>query len=395
MTGFSLNSVEQQICLWLEQHHAEMVDSLKTLVNLESGSTDIEGVRNVRNQIAIWLEKKGILTERIETDAGLPALWASVGNEAQEPAIFLTGHMDTVFSSGTVAERPFRQDGERAYGPGVADMKSGLVMNIFVLMAFHELERQEAIQISCPIKILFTPDEEIGSLQGRQLIQQYIRGAQAVFNAEPARMNGNLVSARKGGDSFSIEVKGRAAHAGVNHDHGISAIEALARIISKVHALTDYSTGITTNIGVIQGGQTSNTIADKATAKLDVRFVQVAQRDDLHAQLLRCVAEHGVDGAIVTLTHLAGFLPFEDKWSAELLAQYQQQAQRIGFEVDGEFTGGCSDAGWTSALEVPTLCGTGPIGGWAHTDREFCELSSFVPRAQALALLILSNQHSI
>ena len=163
--------------------------------------------------------------------------------------------------------------------------------------------------------VLFTSDEEIGSLQGRNLIQTHIRGAKAVFNAEPARMNGNVVTARKGGDSFLIEVKGRAAHAGVNHDHGISAIEALARIVTKIHAITDYSQGITTNIGVIQGGQTSNTVADSASAKLDLRFIKVEQREAIHAQLQHCVSSHDVEGAIATLTHLAGFLPFESEWS--------------------------------------------------------------------------------
>lgn len=389
----TMSPAETSVCQWLAQHHHDMVSALGTLVSIESGSTNIAGIRQVRDQLAEWLEQAGVQTERIDTETGHPALWGCVDSASAGPAVYLTGHMDTVFPAGTLEQRPFRTDTEleRAYGPGVADMKAGLVMNVFVCQALQALQRDGQLTLSSPVHILFTPDEEVGSLVGRQLIQQYVAGAAAVFNAEPARMNGNVVTARKGGDTFAIDVQGRSAHAGVNHESGISAIEVLARLITRIHALTDYSQGITTNIGVIQGGQTSNTVADAASAKLDVRFTSLEQRNMLHQQLQHCIDSHGVTGATATLTHLAGFLPFEADLSTDLFACYQQQAARLGIEVHGEFTGGCSDAGWTSAMGIPTLCGTGPIGGWAHTDREYCETGSLVSRAQMLALTVISG----
>ena len=136
-----------------------MTKALETLVDLESGSADIDGIRRVRNQIADWLEQSGILTERIETSAGSPALWASVGQDNGAPAIFLTGHMDTVFPKGTTQTRPYREENGRGYGPGVADMKSGLVMNVFVCRALHELQETGVLSLPAPVKILFTSDE--------------------------------------------------------------------------------------------------------------------------------------------------------------------------------------------------------------------------------------------
>lgn len=387
---------ESRICQWLVQHQNDMVRALETLVNIESGSTHLAGIRQVRDQLAEWLEAAGIPTERIETKSGYPALWGCVGAGLPGPAVFLTGHMDTVFPVGTLQTRPFRLEQGRAYGPGVADMKAGLVMNVFICRALQALLQDGVMTLASPVRLLFTPDEEVGSREGRQLIQRYIAGAAAVFNAEPARMNGNVVTARKGGDTFAIEVQGRSAHAGVNHESGISAIEVLARLITQIHALTDYSQGITTNVGVIQGGQTSNIVAASASAKLDVRFTSLEQRDVIHRQLQHCIDNHGVAGATVSLIHLAGFLPFEADHSAQLFACYQQQALRLGTDVQGEFTGGCSDAGWTSAMGIPTLCGTGPIGGWAHTEREYCDTDSLVARAQMLVLTVLavSDQES-
>lgn len=381
----------QWVCEWLADQNAAMQDALMTLVNLESNSYDPDGITLVRNQLAEWLLAGGVRAETIETPDGLPALTATVGPSAttDNPAIFLTGHMDTVFPRGTASQRPGRIEGTQAFGPGVADMKAGLVMNVFVMLALQSAVDHRALALPHPVSLLFTPDEEIGSLQGRILIRQRIAGALAVFNAEPGRMSGNVVTARKGGDSFVIDVHGRSAHAGVNHAQGVSAIEALARIIPRIHALTNYEAGITTNIGLIQGGQSSNTVADQATAKLDVRFVRMDQRKAIHQQLQRCITEHGVNGATASLHHVAGFLPFEESMSRDLLPFYQQQAQKVGFDVSGEFTGGCSDAGWTAALGVPTLCATGPIGGWPHTDREYCDLTSQVPRAQALARTLL------
>jgi len=175
----------------------------------------------------------------------------------------------------------------------------------------------------------------------------------------------------------------------VNHADGASAIETLARKVQALHALTDYTTGLTTNVGLISGGMSTNTVAPSAQAKLDVRFCSLQQRESVFERIDAIVKAPGVPGTEASLTQTSEFLPLEPKWSDQLMRRYRSSAARIGFEVDGEFTGGCSDAGFTASLGIPTLCGVGPVGGRAHTEGEYCCLDTLVPRAQALVGTIL------
>ena len=376
-----LNEMISFVTAWLKENEPRMIDVLGQIVNIDSFSHEPEGVQAVRNVLAELLQQAGVDASTIDENS-THALYASAG-KGTEQNIFLTGHMDTVFKGGTVAERPFVLEEGKAFGPGVADMKSGLVMNAFILIAFHELNKIEPLPFT--VNVFFTGDEEIGSPNGKALIQEYVKPATAVFNAEPGRISGNVVKARKGGGSYVVNVTGVAAHAGVCHADGISAVEALARIIQSIHKLTDYETGVTTNVGVIEGGTTPNTVAPFASAKIDVRFMTLEQVDEIEKLLQDCVASHGVDGAEASIEKIAGFLPFEEHASAQLLDIYKQEANAIGLEVDGEFTGGCSDAGWTSAMGIPTLCATGPVGAYAHTERECCFVDTFAERAIVVA----------
>jgi glutamate carboxypeptidase len=239
-----------------------------------------------------------------------------------------------------------------------------------------------------PIIALFTADEEIGSPSGRAAIEAAAKGARAAFNTEPGRVSGNVVTSRKGGLTLAISVEGRAAHSGVNHADGASAIGALAAKVVKLHGLTDYASGITTNVGVMRGGQAHNIVADQAEAELDIRVTSVDQIDGLMRRITAILAAEDVPGTDARFVKKAQFMPLEERHSAELFARYVQAAAAVGFSVDGEFTGGCADSGFTAALGVPSLCGLGPVGGRAHTDREFCRLDTMVPRAQALAITI-------
>lgn len=160
--------------------------------------------------------------------------------------------------------------------------------------------------------------------------------------------------------------------------------------MAKLHALTDYERGITTNVGLIEGGTSSNTVAPSATARLDVRFVALADWPALQARIEAIVAEVEVPGTAARVEPTCLFLPMEAHLSHELLALYQREAQDLGFSVEGEFTGGCADSGFTASLGVPTLCGLGPVGGKVHTDAEFLVLDTLVTRTQALVATILA-----
>jgi glutamate carboxypeptidase len=379
-----LTSQERTVLDWLAAQRPAMLALLEALVNTDSGSYDKPGVDAVGARLQEFLQSRGIAHEVLPDDRFGDALRASVGS-GPNTTILLMGHRDTVFPQGEAARRPFRIEGERAYGPGVADMKSGLVMNAFVLAAFAKFGGAPA-----PLVGLFTGDEEIGSPSSRHLIEAEARRARAVFNAEPGRPSGALVTARKGGVFMQLAVTGKAAHSGANFEQGISAIEELARKIVALHALTDVPRGITVNVGIVRGGQTVNTVAPSAEAEIDLRFLTRADRDVTMARIQSIVDTHYVPGTSAKLGIFGEFLPLvETPEGQNLYRHYAGCAEALGVNVPAEFTGGCADSGFASSAGAPTLCATGPVGGKAHTPEEYLDIDSIVPRAQALALAIL------
>jgi glutamate carboxypeptidase len=379
-------SVEAKTALveHLGRQHEAMVSLLAELVGIDSGSYNKRGVDAVEDRLRAWLEAAGIACETFPNTRFGNCMAARLPGGGDGP-IVLMGHCDTVFPDGTAVERPFRIDGNRATGPGVSDMKAGLVMNTFVLDALRRFGAP------CPLTGLYTADEEIASPSSRPIIEAEAKGARAVFNAEPGRPSGNLVARRKGATFIELEVTGRAAHSGAAHAQGVSAIEAMARKIQRLHKLTDYDLGTTVNVGLMQGGISVNTVAARATAAIDVRFPTLNIMEKILGEvrgICTCCELPGSDSRIL---REGSFLPLEqDEASRELLERYARAAAKLGLEVTGEATGGSADSGFTAALGTPTLCGTGPVGGNAHTDDEWCRIDTMVPRAQALALTILA-----
>ncbi len=392
-----LTPQERTVLDWLAAQRPAMLALLEALVNIDSGSHDKPGVDAVGARLRDVLESHGIVHDVIPDDRFGDALRASVGGvpiahlrdgvpgSGPNTTILLMGHRDTVFPQGEASRRPFRIEGERAYGPGVADMKPGLVMNAFVLAAFAKFGGAPA-----PLVGLFTGDEEIGSPFSRPLIEAEARRARAVFNAEPGRPSGAVVTARKGGVFMQLAVTGKAAHSGANFEQGISAIEELARKIVALHALTDLARGITVNVGIVRGGQTVNTVAPSAQAEIDLRFLTRADRDATMARIQSIVDTSYVPGTGAELEIFGEFLPLVETPDGEhLYRHYAGCAEALGVKIPAEFTGGCADSGFAASVGAPTLCATGPVGGKAHTTEEYLELDSIVPRAQALALAIL------
>jgi glutamate carboxypeptidase len=211
-----------------------------------------------------------------------------------------------------------------------------------------------------------------------------------VFNAEPGRPSGNLVSGRKGAMFLTVEATGIAAHSGVAPEKGRSAIEELCRKVLDLHALTDLESGTTVNVGLIEGGQSINTVAPHARARVDVRFRTIAAMAAAEAAVLEILGRSYVEGTTTRLTEKAMFLPLEESAAGDALFEhYRACARDLGTEPGREYTGGSADSGFTAAAGAPTLCGTGPVGEKAHSPDEVCHLDTIVPRAQALALAIL------
>jgi glutamate carboxypeptidase len=372
--------VSDQIAAWLSSQREAMLALLERVVNIDSGSYDKAGVDAVGEVFQAFYESHDIEVERLPRDVSGDIFRARLSGPGNAP-IVLMGHRDTVFTKGEAQRRPFTIKDGRAYGPGVMDMKGGLVLNAFVLAAFKKFGGNPA-----PLVALLTSDEEIGSPQSRGVIEETARGARAVYNSEPGRINGNVVSGRKGGVFMIVDVVGKAAHSGGNFEAGHSAVNALAHKILAIAALTDISNGITLNVGLISGGQSVNTVAPAASGEIDMRYVKAADRARILSAIETVVAAEHVPGTSATLRIKGEFLPLEQTPAhANLFAIYRQAAQQTGFNVAGEFTGGCADSGFTSAVGTPTLCATGPVGGFAHTPEEYMEVDSIVPRAQALA----------
>ena len=373
---------------WLDQQQQSMLDLLEQIVNIDSNSYDLEGVNAVGNAIKAHLEARGIETEIIpRPEAGFCLVAkVSVENEAESARpVLLMGHRDTVFPKGEAARRPFKVEAGKAYGPGVADMKGGLVMNCFIAEAFHRFGSQVY-----PIHALFTSDEEIGSPSSRPVIEALARGASFVFNSEPGRPTGNIVKGRKGAWFSAISVQGIAAHSGAAHQHGASAIRALCRKVEALEQLTDYETGITANVGLIEGGQSMNTVPPSARCSIDIRYRSKADLANIEATVKGIVDRVDVEHTTAELEPPTVFLPFElTPANQALFERYQKASFDLGLSVDGDFSGGAADSGFSSALGIPTICGVGPVGERGHQPDEAVMIDSLVPRAKAVAATIL------
>jgi glutamate carboxypeptidase len=216
-----------------------------------------------------------------------------------------------------------------------------------------------------------------------------------VFNSEPGRVSGNVVTGRKGGVFMVFRITGRAAHSGANFADGISAIEELARKTQALHALTDLDRGITLNIGLVSGGQSVNTVAPWAEGQIDLRYINPPDREDAMAHIAAIVERSFVPGTKTELTIRGEFLPLVQSAAAKKLFEiYVQSAADTGFTTAGEFTGGCADSGFTAGVGAATICAVGPVGGKAHSPDEFLRVDSLVPRAQACARAILRLERS-
>jgi glutamate carboxypeptidase len=297
--------------------------------------------------------------------------------EGPQPVLLLL-HYDTVWPQGTLARLPFRVDGDRVQGPGTYDMKAGIVEAAFALKRTRPRR---------PVVALATSDEEVGSQSSRELIEGLGRQAAAVLVLEPATTGGAIKTARKGVADFTLRVEGRAAHAGVEPEKGVSAIDELARQVLRVRALADPGKGTTVNVGVISGGTRPNVVAAHAEAKIDVRIASAAEAERIVGAIHGLRPENA--GARLWVEGGMDRPPMErTEGVARLAAIAQSLAGELGFELPESSTGGASDGNFTAALGIPTLDGLGPDGGGAHADSEHFLVGSWLARTKLLCRLL-------
>jgi glutamate carboxypeptidase len=368
----------------------EFVEDLRAMVNVDCGSFTPDGVNEIADQCQARFEAGGWKVDRIAhvpsgAEPQLGDLVVGRLDGAGGPRVLMIGHTDTVFEPGTTAERPFRIEGDRATGPGVSDMKGGLLTGFFAI----EVLQEAGFDGFGSITYICNPDEEIGSPFSRPYIQQAATNADAAFVLEGARENGDIVSARKGVSDFRIEIHGRAAHAGVEPERGRSAILEAAHKVIALHELNGRWPGVTVNAGVIEGGTRPNVVAERCVLHVDVRSPQEDSLAAAEAEVRRIADATTVGDVMVEVDSGGWHRPMEkNEGGARLAALAKDVARDLGFELHDAATGGASDANTTSAAGVPTLDGLGPVGGDDHGPREWIDMTSVAPRISLLAGIV-------
>ena len=382
----------------LGDRYDRLLAGIEELVDVDSGSFTAGGVNRVADWCQARFEAGGWTVQRHRHQPGpdwtLPPLGDMVvGRRAGARPVaeggrrlLLLAHMDTVFDEGAAAARPFWTQGGRAYGPGVTDDKAGVVCGF------------EAVEVLCQvagfddfaaITLVCSPDEEIGSPFSRPLIEALAGEHDVAIGLEAARTNGALVSARKGISAFTIDVEGKAVHAGVRPGEGVNAVLEAAHKTVALQALNGRWPGVTCNVGVLRGGNRTNVVADRAVMQVEVRAATIAAFDQAMDEVARIVAATTVPGARAQLLPAHRHPPMERTPAvAALVAEAQAVARDLGFEVDEAATGGAGDANTTAAAGLPTIDGLAPVGGDAHGPDEWLDLDSVVPRTALLAGLL-------
>jgi len=364
---------------WLALQRPAMEALLGRLVDLNSFTRNVAGVNAVASVLEDELRGIGLAVERIPGRAFGDHLVFS--SRAGGPFTFLVGHSDTVFPPGTF--EGYREDGARALGPGVLDMKGGLVVELFALRALARAGLLDRIAV----RGIVVADEEAGSPESQPITVERVRGASAALGLESGRTGDLVVTRRKGIASLDARAVGVAAHAGGDHEKGRNAIWALARFVDRVQALTDYGRGVTVSVGRIEGGTTRNTVPAEARCEVDLRFLAPGDGEEALERIDLAAREAALPGTRIEVLRPGRRPPLvRTEASAALAARYGECQREAGLGAgEAPLSGGGSDASVTGAAGVPSIDGLGPRGAGFHTHDEFIELGSLVPKAEALA----------
>jgi glutamate carboxypeptidase len=375
---------------WLVGRLGEMEEALAALVEVNSWTENAEGGRKVGALLREQLSLPGLVAEVVASKRYADHLvFRSEGRAGLEP-LALVGHLDTVFPPGKF--EGYRRDGSLRRGPGVLDMKGGLVVITWALKA---LAASGGLEKLPPLRLVVVSDEEVGSPEGAGVIREAIAGAEACLVFESGRAGDAIITRRKGTGMATAVAHGKAAHAGNAHQEGANALWALARFVDRVQQLTDYPRGVTVNVGKVTGGQGKNTVPDHAVAEVDLRFCSRADGEEL-VRRFRQAAEEAASGVPGTRIEVSGGVAREPlertEASAALMTAYGTCAHASGLgHGEAALVGGGSDASTSSAMGIPSIDGLGPRGKGFHTVEEFIEVETLIPKAQALARYLASR----
>lgn len=347
-----------------------LLADLARLVVVESPSHDVAALTASATALAALLEERtGRPATIVDGPAGPHVHWTGGG----APRVLVLGHHDTVFPLGTLAARPFAVADGRATGPGVFDMKAGIVQAIHAVAALDD---------ASGVEMLFTADEEVGSVTSRALLEERALACGNVLVLEPSADGGAVKTGRKGVGTFEVVIHGRAAHAGLEPEKGVNALVEAAHQVLRIAAFADPAAGTTVTPTVAHAGTAENVVPAEARMRIDVRVTSAAEKERIEALMAALVPV--VDGTRIEVSGAIDRPPMPESASASLFPLVQEVAPGIR----GVAVGGGSDGNFTAALGVPTLDGLGAVGGGAHADHEWVDVETMPARTELLAALL-------
>lgn len=381
-----------QVYSFLDENQEKMISVLEDVVNIESYAREVENVRKAAAKFKELFEAEGLQCELVEVGDNGPTLIGILGAERKGKPVIFSGHMDTVIKSGVYEAPVFRREGNKAYGPGVLDMKGGIVIALFVIKALNAIGYSDR-----PLKIIFSGDEEIGHSGGKgaEVLLDAAVGGACAFNLETGFINNALCYGRKGRQEFFVTVTGVESHAGNDFLSGRNAIAEMAHKITELQSLTNLEKDITVTCATIQGGTVTNAIPKECVIGGECRYSTVAGMEHFKQRAQEICSKTFIDGTSTKLELTTSMPPYE---CTEKVLRFWKFIQEIADEysldkIGGKEVGGSSDAAYIQMADTPVICSIGIQGEWNHTTREYALLDSMGSRGKLISLVILNLDH--
>ena len=380
---------EQRLIAHLEAREPAYIEALRKLVDVNSGLDNPTGRLECLHMLELGYRRLGFVCERIQKPGDMVHLVARRPSKHPDaPKVLLLGHFDTVYDS-TTTFLSFTREGQYLRGPGVGDMKGGLVVAHAALEAIDSIRRLDEFDWIA----VHNADEEVQSPTSRDLIEALAVGRDLCLDFEIGRKSGAVVRSRAGVGRYFVTVHGKAAHAGMDHSAGVNAIVGMAKIVEQLAALSQPEHGTTVNVGTIRGGEKRNIVPDLCKIEVDVRVLSLSEGARVDAAVRAICAKPPVPNARVDILGGIGRPPWQrNPQSDALIFHFQHIARAFGVMLGAEDTGGGSDANFTAALGIPTIDGLGPVGEGPHTLDERILAHSLIERAKLVALALLTWQ---
>ena len=384
-----MKNILDQIYSYIDSHKDEMIKLWEEIVSMESYGEDIEKVNKVGKYLKEKFENEGFDCKLVKVGRTADMLVGTLGAERGSRPIIFSGHFDTAIPGGIYTNKLFEIIDDKAYGPGVLDMKGGIVVSLYVVKALNHMGYNER-----PIKILYAGDEEISRTGSNttELMIEEAKGGLCAFNMETGRIDGSLCIGRKGVMATRVTTNGVEAHAGNDFSSGINAIEEMAHKIIELQKLTDLEYGVTVNVGTIKGGTTSNAIPAQCEIIVDTRFIKVEQIEVMKKKIQQVCSKTYIKGTTTAVEFINLMDPYETTEDGLKFFDYINKVSiEYGYgEVGSVYLGGASDAAALTIAGTPTICAIGVVGQWNHTSREYAIIETLFERAKLISTIILN-----